>query len=116
MGQGSRCQIGAGPSGVKATPSGLQVVNRTGLPLPSDTLSKAELTVATPADIRISADVQTLEVSTPDNRAVKVKFTDGATEVEKRVAWGRLLIFKRVNGNLQASPKVIPVEPAGAEH
>jgi hypothetical protein len=98
---------------LKSTPAGLQVVNRSGVPLPLDTLPQAELMVGTPADIRISADVQTFELSTPDNRAVKLTFTDGATDLEKRLhPWGRVLAFKRVDGNLQPSPKVLPVEPA----
>ena len=98
---------------LKATPAGLQVVNRSGIPFPPDRVLKAEMTVGTTADIRIGPDVQMLELSTPDNRAVKVQFTEGATDVEKRLRpWGRLLAFKRVEGNLQPSPKVFPVEPA----
>jgi hypothetical protein len=90
---------------IKATPPGVQLTR--------DTAFTSTLTVTAPADIRIAATVLDLELWTDNNLAVRVDFTDGASDVERRLRpWGRVLSFKRVEGNLQPSPKVLPVEPA----
>jgi hypothetical protein len=90
---------------LSSKPFGLQVRGDTGI------FPKGELTVSTPIDISVGAQVTELELSTLDNKAVRVQFTDGATDLEKRLhPWGRALSFKRDrDGNLQPETKVIPL-------
>jgi hypothetical protein len=96
---------------LSSNPFGIQVRGDTGV------FPKGEVTVTTPVDVTIGAEVMALQLSTLDNKAVRVLFTNGATETEKQLhAWGRLLSFKRDrDGNLQTETKVIPADPTRSE-
>lgn len=71
------------------------------------------LTVKTPADIRIGAAVQQLRLWTEGNLAVRVRFTDGASERERGLEpWGRSLFFVRTDGgDLQPQAEILPAQP-----
>lgn len=70
-------------------------------------------TVQTPVDLRVSATVDTIRLTTDGNLAVRVQFTDGASAAERAMApWGRRLMFVRVNGDFRPTAEVMPAQPA----
>ena len=70
------------------------------------------LTVRTPADVRVTAEANRVELRTEGNLAVRVTFTDGASSSERAIrAWGRRLLFVRVDGDFQQSAEVLPALP-----
>ena len=80
-----------------------------------DTTYRAEITIDTPNDVMVGLRVSHVELRTEYNQPVRVQFTDGATEAEKRLhSWGWLMSFRRVSGDLQPEAKVLPAEPAVA--
>ena len=69
-------------------------------------------TVQTPIDLRVSATVDTLRITTDGNLAVRVQFTDGASAAERALApWGRRLMFVRVNGDFRPNAELMPAQP-----
>jgi hypothetical protein len=73
-------------------------------------------TVQTPVVIRISADVDSLRLTTEGNMAIRVQFTDSATTAERALTpWGRRLLFLRVNGDFRLMGEVLPAEPTRIE-
>ena len=71
------------------------------------------LTVRTPADLRVDSAVKRMQLATEGNLAIRVRFTDGASEKERALApWGRRLTFVRTgNGDLESEAQVMPAEP-----
>lgn len=71
------------------------------------------LIVRTPVDVRVDSAVKRLQLSTEGNRAIRVRFTDGASEKERALApWGRRLTFVRTaDGDLKPEAEVMPVQP-----
>ena len=71
------------------------------------------LTVKTPADVRIDSSVKRLQLSTEGNLAIRVRFTEGASEKERALApWGRRLTFVRAaDGDLEPEAEVVPAQP-----
>jgi len=91
------------------------VADSAGLWLRGDSTYRAEITIDTPNDVMVGPRVSRLELRTDYNQPVRVQFTDGATEGEKRLhPWGWLMSFRRINGDLQPVAKVLPAEPAVA--
>jgi hypothetical protein len=86
-----------------------------GLWLHGDTTYRAEITIDTPNDVLVGLQVSHVELRTDNNQPVRVQFTDGATDAEKRLhPWGWLMSFRRVNGDFQPEAKVLPAVPAVA--
>lgn len=82
-----------------------------GLEEPTDTTKRFPdtITVRTPAEVRVSAAVQRLELSTEGNLAIRVRFTNGASASERLLRpWGRRLLFRRVDGDLQPEAQLGP--------
>ena len=71
------------------------------------------LTVRTPADVRVDSAVERVQLSTEGNLAIRVRFTDGASEKERALApWGRRLTFIRTaDGDFEPEAQVMPAEP-----
>ena len=91
---------------ISAAPAGVQLM--------ADTSQHFEesRTVQTPVDLRVSANVDTLRVTTDGNLAVRVEFTDGASAAERALTpWGRRLMFVRVDGDLRPNAEVMPAQP-----
>lgn len=86
-----------------------------GLWLRGDTTYRTAVTIDTPNDVTVGLQVSHIELRTDNNQPVRVEFTDGATDGEKRLRpWGWLMSFRRVNGDLHPEAKVLPAEPAVA--
>jgi hypothetical protein len=85
-----------------------------GLTLSADTIARVvdSLTLRTPADVRVEAGVQRLQLWTEGNRAIRVTFATGASEKERALApWGRRLTFiRRPDGDLRPVPEVLPAQ------
>ena len=71
------------------------------------------LTVKTPADVLLDSAVKRVQLSTEGNVAIRVRFTDGASEKERALApWGRRLTFvRRADGDLEPEAEVMPAQP-----
>ncbi len=71
------------------------------------------LTVKTPVDVRVDSAVKRIQLSTEGNLAIRVRFTDGASDKERALApWGRRLTFIRAaNGDLEPEAEVMPAQP-----
>lgn len=68
--------------------------------------------IVTPAEVRVSASVERLILLTEKDLAVRVHFTDGASEAERTMQpWGRHLTFVRTNGDLQPQATLEPIKP-----
>ena len=90
------------------------VQSQRALPLRADSAHLTDsLTVRTPADVRVDAAVQRLQLSTEGNLAIRVRFTDGASDKERALApWGRRLTFVRsAEGDFQPEAEVMPAQP-----
>jgi hypothetical protein len=87
------------------------------MPLSIGTIQRSvdvdSLRVKTPADVRLDSAVKRVQLSTEGNLAIRVRFTDGASEKERALApWGRRLTFVRVaDGDLEPEAEVMPAQP-----
>jgi len=70
------------------------------------------LTVKTPAGVRLDSAVKRVQFWTEGNLAIRVGFTDGASEKERALApWGRRLTFVRgADGDLEPEAEVMPAQ------
>jgi hypothetical protein len=86
-----------------------------GLALSTDPIERIadSLTVRTPVDVRVSAAVQRLQLTTEGNLAIRVRFDEGASEKERALApWGRRLTFVRTpEGDLRPEAELLPAQP-----
>ena len=83
-----------------------------GLRMADNSIAIDSITVRTPADVRVSAEVKRLELRSEGNLAVRVSFTEGASTSERGMrAWGRRLLFVRVDGDLQQRAELMPAQP-----
>ena len=83
-----------------------------GLRIADTSITVDSLTVRTPADVRVSAEVNRLELRTERNLAVQGSFIDGASASERALQpWGRRLLFMRVYGDLQPRAELMPAQP-----
>jgi hypothetical protein len=71
------------------------------------------LTVKTPVDVRVDSAVKRVQLSTEGNLAIRVRFTDGASDKERALApWGRRLTFIRAaDGDLEPDAEIMPAQP-----
>jgi len=87
------------------------------MPLSAGTIRRSvdadSVTVKTPADLRVDSTVKRVRLSTEGNLAIRVRFTDGASEKERALApWGRRLTFVRAaDGDLEPEAEVVPAQP-----
>lgn len=91
---------------INSTPAGIE--------LSSDTTNLVQsLTIVTPADIRVSSVANRVTIATEENRAVRVRLTDGASAAEPAFKpWGRRLTFVRVRGDLEPQAQAELIKPA----
>ena len=95
----------------------VHIVQSHRMPLSIGTIQRSvdgdSLTVKTPADVRLDSAVKRVQLSTEGNLAIRVRFTDGASEKERALApWGRRLTFVRgADGDLKPEAEVMPAQP-----
>lgn len=71
------------------------------------------LTVRTPVDVQVDSAVKRVQLWTEGNLAIRVRFTEGASERERALApWGRrLTLVRTANGDFESEAQVMPAEP-----